>query len=338
MRRPPRQRASVGRSLGTAESKCGAGLSRINVTRFLAVACIFALAWIPATAGAQSTQDRVKATRSAIDATAQRWFAAQDAEAHINARIGEVEHALRKAEARVASVRVVATARAVDFYKGASVNYTGVLGSTAIDSARRAELIDTANAKSEDAINALTSAVSELKAQRHELLDQRAAQEKAIHAVGAERTALDHQLASLRADLARRGDVAQVALPKTLSATANSDAFAAPTAPAPAPLAATVASAPAAPSNDGRVSPHHNDPFLVCTRAHESNGQYGVVSSAGYYGAYQFAPSTWDTTAVHAGRDNLIGVLPSRASPYDQDEMAWTLYQWQGNSPWGGRC
>jgi len=64
-----------------------------------------------------------------------------------------------------------------------------------------------------------------------------------------------------------------------------------------------------------------------------------VVSPDGYYyGAYQFAPSTWDTTALHASRDYLIGVLPSRASPYDQDEMAWALYQWQGNGPWGGRC
>ena len=334
MRRPPRQWASVGRSLGTAESKCGTGLSRINVTRFLAVACIFALAWVPATAGAQSTQDRVTATRNAIDATAQRWFAAHDAEAHINERISEVEHSLRKAEARVASVRVVATARAVDIYKGASVNYTSVLGSTAIDSARRAELIGTANAKSEDAINALTSAVDELKAQHKELLGQQAAQEKAIHAVGAERTALDHQLASLRADLARRADVAHAALPKALTSPPAASVLATPTAPTPAPLAAPARPPP----NDGRVSPHHDDPFLVCTRAHESNGQYGVVSPSGYYGAYQFAPSTWDTTAVHAGRDNLIGVLPSRASPYDQDEMAWTLYQWQGNGPWGGRC
>jgi septal ring factor EnvC (AmiA/AmiB activator) len=333
VRRPPRQWASVGRSLGAAESNSGTGLSQTNVTRFLAVACICALAWIPVTAGAQSTRDRVIATRNAIDATAQRWFAAQDAEASINARIGEVEHALRRAEARVASVRVVATARAVDFYKGASVNYTGVIGSTAIDSARRAELIDTANAKSEDAINALTSAVAELKAQRRELLRRRADEEKAIHAVGAERTALDHQLASLRADLGPRPDAAGVAL--TTDASPTTDVFAAPTSPAPAPVAIA---APAPPANDGRVSPHHNDPFLVCTRAHESNGQYGVVSPAGYYGAYQFAPSTWDTTAVHAGRDDLIGVLPSRASPYDQDEMAWALYRWQGNAPWGGRC
>ena len=62
------------------------------------------------------------------------------------------------------------------------------------------------------------------------------------------------------------------------------------------------------------------------------------MSPSGYYGAYQFLPSTWDTTAVHAGRRDLVGVLPSRASQFDQDETAWSLYQWQGKGPWGGRC
>ena len=76
----------------------------------------------------------------------------------------------------------------------------------------------------------------------------------------------------------------------------------------------------------------------MCTRARESNGDYSVVSSAGYYGAYQFPPTTWNATASHAGRLDLVGVLPSHASPYDQDEMAWALYQWQGDGPWGGRC
>jgi hypothetical protein len=77
----------------------------------------------------------------------------------------------------------------------------------------------------------------------------------------------------------------------------------------------------------------------VCTRARESRGNYSVVSASGlYHGAYQFAPTTWNATASHAGRVELIGVLPSRASAYDQDDMAWTLYQWQGNRPWGGRC
>jgi hypothetical protein len=86
------------------------------------------------------------------------------------------------------------------------------------------------------------------------------------------------------------------------------------------------------------VSPHHDDPFLVCTRMRESNGRYDAVSPSGYYGAYQFLPSTWDSTAVHAGRLDLVGELPSRASPFDQDETAWALYQWQGTGPWGGRC
>ena len=76
-----------------------------------------------------------------------------------------------------------------------------------------------------------------------------------------------------------------------------------------------------------------------CARAAtRARGDYTIVSSSGYYGAYQFAPTTWDVVASHAGRLDLVGVLPSVASAYDQDEMAWVLYQWQGNEPWGGRC
>ena len=26
------------------------------------------------------------------------------------------------------------------------------------------------------------------------------------------------------------------------------------------------------------------------------------------------------------------------ASPYDQDDVAWSLYQWRGSGPWGGMC
>jgi hypothetical protein len=63
-----------------------------------------------------------------------------------------------------------------------------------------------------------------------------------------------------------------------------------------------------------------------------------VSSNGYYYGAYQFLPTTWNSVASHAGRLDLVGVLPSQAAEYDQDEMAWDLYGWQGNSPWGGRC
>ena len=70
----------------------------------------------------------------------------------------------------------------------------------------------------------------------------------------------------------------------------------------------------------------------------ESSGDYSIDTGNGYYGAYQFAPTTWNVTASHAGRLDLVGLLPSNASAYDQDEMAWSLYQWQGTTPWGGRC
>ena len=64
-----------------------------------------------------------------------------------------------------------------------------------------------------------------------------------------------------------------------------------------------------------------------------------VVSSGGqYHGAYQFLQSTWDSTAAHAGRPDLIGVDPAAASPADQDALAANLYSWQGASPWGGSC
>ncbi|MGZ8752252.1 MAG: transglycosylase family protein, partial [Acidimicrobiia bacterium] len=82
-----------------------------------------------------------------------------------------------------------------------------------------------------------------------------------------------------------------------------------------------------------------DDPFLSCTRARESRSNYSVVNPSGpYLGAYQFLQSTWNITTQHAGRAELVGVPPNVASVYDQDDMAWTLYQWQGTGPWGGAC
>jgi hypothetical protein len=82
-------------------------------------------------------------------------------------------------------------------------------------------------------------------------------------------------------------------------------------------------------------------PFLVCTRAHESDsaGGYRAVSPGGSFrGAYQFLQSTWNSTARHAGRLDLVGVDPAQAAPHDQDLMALELYHSQGKAPWGGRC
>ena len=106
-----------------------------------------------------------------------------------------------------------------------------------------------------------------------------------------------------------------------------------------APIASVVP-APPPPSNSGGGGGGGNgNAFLACVRERESHGNYGVINPAGpWYGAYQFAASTWNITARHAGRLDLVGVLPSNASPADQDAMAWHLYQWQGSGPWGGSC
>jgi hypothetical protein len=102
-------------------------------------------------------------------------------------------------------------------------------------------------------------------------------------------------------------------------------------APPPAP-------APAAVATGGGGS---QDPFLKCTRAHESDtaGGYRAHSSDGlYHGAYQFLQSTWNNVARGAGRPDLVGVNPANASPADQDALALWLYHHAGKAPWGGRC
>ena len=83
------------------------------------------------------------------------------------------------------------------------------------------------------------------------------------------------------------------------------------------------------------------DPFLVCTRGFESvyAGGYGAVSPDGrYFGAYQFDLLTWNGTARHLRRFDLVGVRPDSAGPADQDLLAFTLYKWQGASHWNYRC
>jgi hypothetical protein len=219
-----------------------------------------------------------------------------------------------------------------------------VLDSTdALDSVRRAELLDRANAQSQPAIDDYETASIDLTKKRQELEGRRTAQASAVDQLGSQRAALEQQLAGLRTQADREASAAARA---QQAAAAAATAKPSGSAPRLAPGAATgtpAASAPkisvSPPPAPSGTNPHHDDPFLACTRARESRGNYGVVSGSGlYYGAYQFSPTTWNTTANHAGRLDLIGVLPSQASAYDQDDMAWTLYQWQGTGPWGGRC
>src|SRR5438105_47808 len=173
MHRPPRRRRNVGRSIGVVNHHDGTGLTRPNVTRFIALACLIALVCLPGVAHAQSAQDQLTELRKSIDATAQRWFDAHNEAATLDTRIAGLEQSITGMEARVAIAREVATARALLMYTGASMEYASVFGTTVIESARRAELIDHANAQNVSAIEDFSSSLKELHSQHDDLVNSR---------------------------------------------------------------------------------------------------------------------------------------------------------------------
>lgn len=65
---------------------------------------------------------------------------------------------------------------------------------------------------------------------------------------------------------------------------------------------------------------------LSSIRSCESGGKYGTNTGNGFYGAYQFTQSTWNSVG---GQGN-----PAAASPAEQDKRAAILYSREGASPW----
>lgn len=103
-------------------------------------------------------------------------------------------------------------------------------------------------------------------------------------------------------------------------------------------LLVALAFAPAAAGAEAPAPSETKAGFLACVRKAESHDDYGAVNRHGYYGAYQFNQGTWDRTARHAGRPDLAGLRPDRASPADQDLLASALLSWLGKTPWHDRC
>ena len=109
------------------------------------------------------------------------------------------------------------------------------------------------------------------------------------------------------------------------------------TAPGSAPSKESAKPAASTASGTRPTAPSVITGFLACVRNRESRGNYQAVNpSSGAGGAFQFLPSTWRIVVRHAGRTDLLYVLPQYASPADQDAMALDLYHWQGRSPWEG--
>jgi len=81
------------------------------------------------------------------------------------------------------------------------------------------------------------------------------------------------------------------------------------------------ATGPAATPAAGAAPPH-----LEAIAACESGGDYSASTGNGFYGAYQFTQSTWESVG---GTGN-----PAAAPPAEQDKRAAMLYAQAGSTPW----
>jgi transglycosylase-like protein len=287
--------------------------------------------------GAAGTDVTVASLRQQADAASGSYFAALSRYATLTNQINGLEAqlpALRDQEkARLRS----ATARAVVAYEGAGAQELGAIinSNSVLTAARQAQWLKVLNGRDNRALVELRRLEDKVRADEKTL---RAAQQDAAAALAAVRAQGQTIEGKLTAAETRQRQLAAAAA----SAGAPPAAPAAPATPAAgggggggAPASGPPPSYTPSPGQN----PHHDDPFLTCVRLRESGGNYQAYNPAGpYMGAYQFLQSTWDGAANHIGRSSLIGVRPDQASPYDQDDVAWGLYQWQGTGPWGGSC
>lgn len=281
---------------------------------------------VPVTAGAQSSTQAdatVAQLRKDADQAAQTYFDALARSETLESQIADIEAQLPALQARRRELRAEARLRAALAYIRAG-EQTGAFFdlSDLADAARRSQWLEGLSARDHVAFDELIQTTAELDARKLQVQQARDAQRAALEQ-------LQTQLRGINAKL-------QAALDRQRSLQAT------PAPPRPVVPKSTGGAPPAAPpdySGTPGVHPQHDEPFLVCTRTRESRGNYAAYNPAGpYMGAYQFHQGTWNSSANHAGRPELIGVPPHTASQYDQDDLAWSLYQWQGSRPWGGHC
>jgi len=318
--------------------------SRALVLGVLVVLCATVGISLAPIAHAQTTSTAGE-LRAQADALSSKYFSALERVSSLDDDIERSEQLRDDLLARAKAARAVARARALLAYTSSGSQLDALVESNdTLETARRAHLIDQVNAHDQDVYETLRRATRALHRQEQELRDTRRAQADALDQLKAQGAAIDAKLAQAEAqEQAQAAAAAKAAAAKAAETTTTTTTGTAPAAAAP--TTTTTVPAPSTPppppdySGTPGVSPHHDDPFLSCVRQRESGGNYGVVNPAGpYLGAYQFLQSTWNVTAAHAGRSDLVGVPANVASAYDQDEMAWALYQWQGKGPWGGGC
>ncbi|MDQ1431738.1 MAG: resuscitation-promoting factor RpfB [Actinomycetota bacterium] len=316
---------------------------------FVAFLATGAVVCAPLAAAQTGSDTGAAALRSEADTLSSRYFSALERVQSLDADIARNEQEVADLSARAKQARDNARARALVAYTNSGTQLGALIdGADSLDTARRAHLIDHVNAHDQAVYTKLAAATRDLHKQQRILRDTRQAQASALSELRDQGAAIDAKLArAVQQEQAAAASAAQAAAVAAAPSTSapqqtGSAGSAGSAAPAPTTTTAAPASAPAPPpgyTGTPGTNPHHDDPFLACVRQRESGGNYGAVNPAGpYLGAYQFLQSTWNVTASHAGRSDLVGLPPNLASAYDQDEMAWVLYQWQGTGPWGGGC
>ena len=281
----------------------------------------------------------VAEAQAQVDDVAGAYFDALQRAQQLDSQIAQLQGRIDETRQRVTELKQITNDRAVAAYKrsGNSLGSVFLDSSGAADTAQRIKLLDLVNAHDDDAVRLLRRSQDDLSREHQDLEAARGQQADAV-------ARLKDQDVEVNAKLVAAQTQRQVALDQQLQAQQQAEADAAAAAAAaaaappttqPAPRPNNPAPVPANSVPTGGVSPHHNDPYLTCVRRHESSDNYQAYNPGGpAYGAYQFLQSTWNLAANHAGRGDLVGLDPRRASQYDQDEMAWTTYQWQGKRPW----
>jgi len=298
------------------------------------LALALSLSAVPAGAAEAGNSQSVAALRAQADAIAARYLDALTHYKALDHEIADNQHVVATLAAQARRARMNARARALSAYRAGPSQLSSIVASQGVlVASRRVAFIDQVNQRDHAAYARLRAATRDLNAQRRLIETERQQQADALAALRSEGAAMDAKLAQAQ----QREQEAARARIATLAAATTTTAAAKPTTP-PTTIPAAPTPPPSYVGTPGTYA-MHDDPFLTCVRLRESGGNYSAVNPAGpYLGAYQFSQTTWNGAANHGGLGNLVGVPPNVATPYDQDNVAWILYQWQGAGPWGGSC
>jgi hypothetical protein len=270
-----------------------------------------------------------------------QYFAARARLHAIDTELAQLRTKHARIDREYAAEHRLAVRRAVARYTQGSVAApTDALD--ALDAASESVILEHAAATTNTAMQHYVQVRTTMLDTEYRLTTQQRAQAALVNELAARTQTLNRDLASAqrayREELAARAAQARAAQEAAARSHPAQTTRTSTTNPPPIPaVSSQPVSTPPPPSPSG-TNPHLDDPFLSCVRGHESRGDYAAVNPGGYYGAYQFAPTTWNISASHAGMPQLIGVRPDHASPWDQDQVAWVLYQWQGAAPWSYEC